>query len=288
MIKLIVSDMDGTLLNSEHKISKENLDAIKKAEERGIHFAIATGRSYQDVKPFIDECDLDCQCILMNGAEYRDENGKILENIYIDKEKTKRILEVLKNSGFSVELYTDKGIYTTDTKEEAYQGMIYRVKSFDPHLSEEEVLENAKVHPHLLNLKYIDDINRFLESEINIAKVIAFYDDVDVIKKLKFDIEKIEGLIVASTFATNVEINNIEAQKGLILSKTIEKMGISKDEVIVLGDSFNDYSLFTEFPKSFAMENAVPEIKEIAKYITDTNDNSGVAKAIYKAINEEI
>ncbi|WP_315081679.1 Cof-type HAD-IIB family hydrolase [uncultured Clostridium sp.] len=288
MIKLIVSDMDGTLLNSEHKISKENLEAIKKAEERGVHFAIATGRAYQDVKPFIDECDLECQCILMNGAEYRDENGKILENIYIDKEKTRRILEVLKNGGFSVELYTDKGIYTTNTKEEAYQGMIYRVKSFDPHLSEEEILENAKVHPHLLNLKYIEDINKFLESEINIAKVIVFYDDVDVIKKLKFDIEKIEGLIVASTFVTNVEINNIEAQKGLILSKVIKKMGINKDEVIVLGDSFNDYSLFTEFPNSFAMENAIPEIKEIAKHITDTNDNSGVAKAIYKAINEEI
>ncbi|WP_252232084.1 Cof-type HAD-IIB family hydrolase [Clostridium sp. ZBS15] len=288
MIKLIVSDMDGTLLNSEHKISKENLEAIKKAEEKGVHFAIATGRAYQDVKPFIEECDLECQCILMNGAEYRDENGKILENIYIDKEKTKRILEVLKNGRFSVELYTDKGIYTTNTKEEAYQGMIYRVKSFDPHLSEEEVLENAKVHSHLLNLKYIENINEFLNGEINIAKVIVFYDDIDVIKKLKFDIEKIEGLIVASSFVTNLEINNIEAQKGLILSKTIEKMGISKDEVIVLGDSFNDYSLFTEFPNSFAMANAVPKIKEIARYITDTNDNSGVAKAIYKAINGDV
>ena len=54
---------------------------------------------------------------------------------------------------------------------------------------------------------------------------------------------------------------------------------------MVIGDSFNDYSMFTEFPVSFAMENAMPEIKEIAKYITDTNDNDGVAKAIYKALN---
>ena len=53
---------------------------------------------------------------------------------------------------------------------------------------------------------------------------------------------------------------------------------------MVLGDSFNDYSMFTEFKNSFAMENAIDEIKEIAAYITDSNDNSGVAKAIYKMI----
>ena len=73
-------------------------------------------------------------------------------------------------------------------------------------------------------------------------------------------------------------------KKGLILAKTIKKMGIDKSEVIVLGDSFNDYSMFTEFENSYAMENAIPEIKEIAKYITDSNNNDGVAKAIYKSL----
>ena len=88
---------------------------------------------------------------------------------------------------------------------------------------------------------------------------------------------------MASTFPTNIEINSIDAQKGIILAKVIEKIGIKKDEVIVLGDSYNDYSMFTEFKNSFAMANAVDEIKEIATYITDTNYNDGVAKAIYQA-----
>ena len=61
-------------------------------------------------------------------------------------------------------------------------------------------------------------------------------------------------------------------------------MGLKNQEVMVLGDSFNDYSMFKEFPISFAMGNAIDEIKEIAKYITDTNYNDGVAKAIYKII----
>ena len=62
-------------------------------------------------------------------------------------------------------------------------------------------------------------------------------------------------------------------------------MGLKKDEIMVIGDSFNDYSMLSEFPISFAMENAEPEIKKIAQYITDTNNNSGVAKAINKVLN---
>ena len=79
-------------------------------------------------------------------------------------------------------------------------------------------------------------------------------------------------------FCKNVEINDLEAQKGIILAKVVEKMGIKKGEVVVIGDSFNDYSMFTEFEESFAMGNAISEIKEIAKYVTDTNHNSELLK----------
>ena len=104
---------------------------------------------------------------------------------------------------------------------------------------------------------------------------------------MKNTISKIEGLAVSSSFVDNIEITDHSAQKGLILAKVSKEMGIKKDEVMVLGDSFNDYSMFTEFTETVAMENAVPEIKAIAKYITDTNDNCGVAKAIFKVIENQ-
>ena len=108
-----------------------------------------------------------------------------------------------------------------------------------------------------------------------------FFSNKNLKEKLK---KNTSDLAVASTFSNDIEISDIEAQKGLILAKTIKKMGIDKSEVIVLGDSFNDYSMFTEFENSYAMENAIPEIKEIAKYVTDSNNNDGVAKAIYKSL----
>ena len=149
--------------------------------------------------------------------------------------------------------------------------MVYRVQNFEKVQDYDKALEIAKNHDHFKSLKYIDDIDKFIESDIEVRKIITFSNDIG-------------GLAVLSSFITNIEITDERAQKGYILKKVTEKMGVKNEEVIAFGDSFNDYSLFTEFKKAYAMENAIPEIKEIAKNITDTNDNSGVAKAIYKEL----
>ena len=284
LIKVIASDMDGTLLNSQHDITEENVKAILKAKELGVHFIIATGRMYDSVKPFMDKHGIKCEYILMNGAEFRNENGELVESINMDKRKIKDILNILCKEDLIVELYTDDGSYTTSTKEEALKEMVYRVQNFEKVQDYDKALEIAKEHEHFKTLKYIDDIDKFIESRIEIRKIITFSNDVEVINKTKVELNNIGGLAVLSSFITNIEITDERAQKGYILKKVTEKMGIKNEEVIAFGDSFNDYSLFTEFEKAYAMENAIPEIKEIAKNITDTNDNSGVAKAIYKEL----
>lgn len=284
LIRVIASDMDGTLLNSQHDITEENVKAILKAKELGVHFIIATGRMYDSVKPFMDKHGIKCEYILMNGAEFRNENGELVESISMDKRKIKDILNILCKEDLIVELYTDEGSYTTSTKEEALKEMVYRVQNFEKVQDYDKALEIAKEHEHFKTLKYIDDIDKFIESRIEIRKIITFSNDVEVINKTKVELNNIGGLAVLSSFITNIEITDERAQKGYILKKVTDKMGIKNEEVIAFGDSFNDYSLFTEFEKAYAMENAIPEIKEIAKNITDTNDNSGVAKAIYKEL----
>ena len=284
MIKLIASDMDGTLLNDDHMISEENLKAIRKAQEMGRHFTIVTGRDYGAVKSYLEECNLKCECILSNGAEYRDINGNIIESVYMNKESAKITFDILNEANLCIQLMTNNGSYITN-KESDKKAIIDRFKLFNPKMSEEEVEEFvAKFHKER-GMKEIDNIYEILESDIEILKIVTFDNDEKLIAELKDKLrENASDLEVASTFSNDIEISDIKAQKGLILAKTIKKMGIDKSEVIVLGDSFNDYSMFTEFENSYAMENAIPEIKEIAKYITDTNNNDGVAKAIYKAL----
>lgn len=287
MIKLIASDMDGTLLNNRHEIDDETVEAIKKAEENGIIFAISTGREYDNVEPFLKKHNIRCQCVLMNGAEYRDENGKIIEEINIGNDKCREIIDILQKHKVSARIFTNKGVYTSDTEEEALKEMTYRTLAFNSHMSIEQAREEVKKNPYFTQLKYIKDMKEFLSSNIEIRKFVAFHNNIELINEIKDIIGKIEGLAVSSSFVDNIEITDHCAQKGLILAKVSKEMGLKKDEVMVLGDSFNDYSMFTEFTETVAMENAIPEIKKIAKYITDTNDNLGVAKAIYRVIEEQ-
>ncbi|MDU5262246.1 MAG: Cof-type HAD-IIB family hydrolase [Clostridium celatum] len=284
MIKLIASDMDGTLLNDDHMISEENLKAIRKAQEMGRHFTIVTGRDYGAVKSYLEECNLKCECILSNGAEYRDVNGNIIESVYMNKKSVKIAFDILNEANLCIQLMTNNGSYITN-KESDKKAIIDRFKLFNPTMTEEEVKKFvAKFHKER-GMKEIDNIYEILESNVEVLKIVTFDNDEKLIAELKDKLrENASDLAVASTFSNDIEISDIKAQKGLILAKTIKKMGIDKSEVIVLGDSFNDYSMFTEFENSYAMENAIPEIKEIAKYITDTNNNDGVAKAIYKAL----
>ena len=284
MIKLIASDMDGTLLNDSHMISEENLKAIKKAQDIGKHFTIVTGRDYDAVKPYLEECNLRCECILSNGAEYRDIDGNVIESIYMNKKSVKLIFDILNEEGLYIQLMSNKGSYITN-KQSDKEALIDRFKLFNPKMNEEEVIEFIEKFHKSRKMNYIDDVYEFLESDSEILKIITFNNDVELIARVKDRLrENISDIAVASTFSNDIEISHIEAQKGLILAKAIEKMGIDKSEVIVLGDSFNDYSMFTEFENTFAMENAIPEIKKIAKYITDSNENDGVAKAIYKVL----
>ncbi|GAA0108179.1 Cof-type HAD-IIB family hydrolase [Clostridium tertium] len=288
MIRLIASDMDGTLLNNDHDIDIETVEAIRKAEEAGIIFAISTGREYDSVKVLLDKHNIKAQCVLSNGAEYRDEDGNILDVINIKEESAKKIIEILDKNKMSARIFTEKGVFTTSTREMALQEIIFRTMSFNPSLTEEEAREVAENLGFFTCLQFIDDLDKFFEEGVEVRKFVAFHSDIELIDKMKKVLGEIEGLAISSSFRDNIEITDINAQKGIILEKVATKMDIVREDVMILGDSFNDYSMFEIFEETVAMKNAIPEVKAIAKYITDSNDNLGVAKAIYNVINNEM
>lgn len=284
MIKLIASDMDGTLLNTNHTISKGNVEAIKKAQELGVKFVIATGRSFEGVKPIADEFNLDCEYILMNGSEYRDKYGNVIESIAMDKEKVKSIIEIMDESNLCIEFFTNVGTLTSDY-EKVKESITDRIRSLNPECSDEEAQGFLSEFIGRRKITIFNSINELMDDKIDIYKIITFNRDAELIGSVKEKLKKLPGLSVVSTFDNDIEVSDIKAQKGLILAKVAEKMGLEKDEVMPIGDSFNDYSMFTEFKTACAMGNAIPEVKELAWFITDTNDNDGVAKAIYRALN---
>ena len=214
MIKLIASDMDGTLLNKKHTICEENLKAIKFAQEKGINFTIATGRDYSLVKPILEEFEIECQCIVMNGIEYRDEKGKVVENIAIRMEDILKVIEVFNEFKLYAEMLTSNGRYVIN-KEIFESSYLDTREIFCENITEEEIDAFDKHFDFVFKVKYIDDINEFINSNIEVYKIMTFSKDSKVIEKSKEKL-KSEGLLsVASTFSNDIEITNAGVAKAI-------------------------------------------------------------------------
>ena len=124
MIKLIASDIDGTLVGKKRKISDKNIEAIRYALSKGVHFAIASGRAYDDITPVYKPFGLECQVIAVNGAKYYDETGKQLVSYLLNKDSCLKVIDLFEKHNLHYMLYTSKGTVTHMDVEEVKDSFI--------------------------------------------------------------------------------------------------------------------------------------------------------------------
>lgn len=114
-MKLFASDLDGTLLNEKHIISQQSADVIRTAQQTGKVFLAVTGRAWGTVYPLLKEAGVSCGAVLLNGAEYRTEDGKIVFQEHIKESAVSRILRILLEYGIDFEINTSCGDFSTNT-----------------------------------------------------------------------------------------------------------------------------------------------------------------------------
>ena len=281
MIKLIVSDMDGTLLAHDSLISKGNIEAIRYAQSKGVQFAIATGRDYSSLKGILEAHDLKCFSILGNGAQFCNENGEILSSAYFPKKCFKQVLQIFDELKIHYMIFTANGFYSTAEPNVVRDAFIDRCVVQFKRKREDYLDDGCNQDMACMKLKKIGDLDDFINSSIDIIKVEAFNNDVSLIEKAKEKLQEIDGIAYLSSFDDNIEVTDKAAQKGLILENVIEELGYSKDEVMVLGDGLNDITLFERFKYSFAPGNANETIKAMAYQVVGACEEDGVSQAIY-------
>ena len=281
MIKLIVSDMDGTLLAHDSSISKGNIEAIRYAQSKGVQFAIATGRDYSSLKRILEAHDLKCFSILGNGAQFCNENGEILSSAYFPKKCFKQVLQIFDELKIHYMIFTANGFYSTAEPNVVRDAFIDRCVVQFKRKREDYLDDGCNQDMACMKLKKIGDLDDFINSSIDIIKVEAFNNDVSLIEKAKEKLQEIDGIAYLSSFDDNIEVTDKAAQKGLILENVIEELGYSKDEVMVLGDGLNDITLFERFKYSFAPGNANETIKAMAYQVVGACEEDGVSQAIY-------
>ena len=259
IIDLIAVDLDGTLLNSNRLISHENELAIQDAQNLGIEVVLASGRMYRNLYFFQHQLGLASNSIIgSNGAEVRGQNGLILHQALLNKQIKEKVINLSRQYNIHLNAYTHEELWFL--KDDTW-GDIYL----------------SRVHPSKRKIVEPDDIIVF-----EIVKLLLVADPESITKFHDAEGDKLEKL---GTKITKSEPDYLEflppnTSKGTGLETISKLLKIPPARIAAIGDYFNDLEMLEFAGFAIAMMNAPDEIKSLAQYITSTNDENGVAKAI--------
>ncbi|MGN1400901.1 MAG: Cof-type HAD-IIB family hydrolase [Bacillus sp. (in: firmicutes)] len=284
MIKCIVSDMDGTLLNRKERISEENAKAIRAAQDKGIDFLIATGRSNVEAFAMLHEAGLKCPVLSLNGAVAHDEGGNKLHSIKMDEEEYRKTRSILDDTDLHLEIYTSEGCFSLDM-DYSIATLVDVLAAAMPGVSLKQIAKRVRERFELGHVKEIGDFDDLYHIEgIEFYKILAFSTDIEKLGRVASSLKKATGLSISSSGPENLEITAKEAQKGIAVEKYVQARGIGLHETMAIGDSYNDVSMFEKAGRPVAMGNAPNDLKKLCGEVTLTNEEDGVAFAILKAM----
>ena len=275
-IKLIVTDLDGTFLNSNHvTIPQENIDAFKKAHEMGIKVAIASGRTKILTDYLVEQLPFLDYLITSNGAiTYDMKTGETVCSTLIDNKQSVEIFNILKDYNLIYEIYFNGNCYMNN---ESYA--MFDTEHVPPHIH--ELLKDF--------IKPVSDLHVFIDGQgIEKLNILSLSGEERI--ELEERINKTCSVAFASSFPImkgrngNLEMTANNATKGFAIKGLADSLNIGTENIMCFGDGENDCSMLSFADYSFAMENGSDYAKNTAKFVTDTNDNAGVAKAIKKYV----
>ena len=273
--KMVCIDMDGTLLNRRKRISKINKKTIKEAHDRGVEIVVTTGRLYNNAAYFSKILGVNSPVIAANGAIVIDQKtNEIIYEQEIPTDTCIKVLEILQKNKVYFHFNTTSTIYCNNFLSK----LATRI-----YMSKHVNFENMEVSYKVIK-KNTNWLNIFKIEEGRIAKCIAVSPYKEKIISTR---KELDSLGLVKTFASgkhSIEINFNKVSKANAIKALLEKYGIDRSELMCIGDSENDISMIEFSGLGIAMGNAIDSLKKVADYITDTNNNDGVAKAIQKFI----
>jgi len=287
-MKLIASDMDGTLLNKDHEISEENLQALRLAQSRGVELAIATGRIYYNVDDYLKKAGLKAAVIGTNGATVHTKEGEKIYEAPLEKEALIPLFAELVRHQIYFTVFTENGKYGHKQGIDWLESDYERWKN---HWSAKVQDITRFLTPNKLTkdmARLFHDYQEILELKETIYKVVAFSFDPEKLENARAALGDDERFHIVSSGKGNFEIMDCKATKGKGLETLAKHLQIPLQETVAIGDNYNDASMFQVAGISVAMGNAEPPVKAMADYVTATNEENGVALAIHRLLSEHL
>ncbi|UJH67962.1 HAD family hydrolase [Allomuricauda sp. SCSIO 65647] len=256
-IKMVVTDMDGTLLNSNHEVSGQFFSLFERLRKKNIQFVAASGRQYNSIVDKLQPIKDDIIVIAENGG-FAIDNGEEIVSTPLPIDTRNNVLSILEQIGDNYPVLCGKyAAYISDSS-----------PKFEKMLRE-----------YYTEFEIIDDLKSYTEETMKIA----VYHFVDSEKYIYPAVKHLEDYLKVKVSGENwVDVSSLKAHKGYALKKVMERYNVRSNEVLIFGDYNNDIEMLQLSDFSFAMANAHPNVKKVAQYETLSNDELGVEKVLEK------
>ncbi len=267
-IRVIALDLDGTLLDSDKNLSAANRAALVAAAAKGVEIVPTTGRFFGGMPESVRSLPFVRYAITINGAQVYD--SALSAAIIREEIPLATALDIMRYlDGFDViyDCYQDDWGRMTES-------MQARAADYAPDAHYLKMIRELR--------KPYPDLKRYLEEQgYDVQKVMLFARDPKVRDQIAVGLkERFRHIVTATSTFNNLEVNNANAHKGLALRRFAEHLGLGIENCMAFGDGMNDFTMVRDAGIGVAMANASPELRAVARHVTLSNDEDGVAAAL--------
>jgi hypothetical protein len=274
-IKLVVSDLDGTLLDGNHKLNNATIDTVKKIQQLGVKFVVATGRNYHSLDDIIKKLKLNEHNGYVIGS-----NGQQLYDF--EKNKLSQLGKIIESDGYYIRqlcyknklntiIFYDDNIYFNSNK------ILNILIKFNFILSKINKTVSDRGFENYINIKK----NTEIPGDLN--KICILSGNTKKINKLKEELSSKFEILCLNKYWYEIMPKGVN--KGAMLDTIMLKENLQRDEVMVFGDGENDIEMLKRVDESYAMKNAMETVKKVANNIAETNSENGVVKILKENFN---
>lgn len=266
---MIGLDCDGTLLNDNKELTDYSREVLLRAIAQGIVIVVATGRPLTGIPKQVLDVEGVRYALTSNGARIVDmQEDKVISECTMTVEKARELLRIFSAYDTYKEVFIDGQGY-------AGREDLERVDAYVDTESMARYVRECR--------KSVDNIDDLLQADgISVDKVHVMFRNQKERTQAFAEANRVEGVTTTCAISNNIEVNALGVNKGEGLLRLGKLLGIERDEIMACGDGMNDFEMLKAVGFGVAMENAMEEVKQAADYVTDTNENNGVAKAIEK------
>ena len=263
-VRLLLSDVDGTLVRPDKSLAPSTVDAVHALHEAGVHFAVTSGRPPRGMEMLVEPLSLAAPLAGFNGGLVVEPEMDVLEERTIPAEVVPRAIGIIERFELSVWVYRGADWLVRDPN--------------GPHVERE-------AHTVQFDPKVVDAF----DEHDGVAKIVGVSDDYDTVAKAAETARAELGDRVSASRSQPyyLDVTHPHANKGAVVDFLARRYAIDADEIATIGDMPNDVLMFARSGVSIAMGNAHREVQRAARHVTATNDDDGFAGAVHRYVLEE-